>query len=540
LPNLNDEEFLSLLSRQFNSKIDDIQQSLDYSTVREQIAAFVSDSNRITQIQETIQQVLEKFQQQQTQILKSDNPLLQVFPKLAQETSMIDWQQPESQFAQVRNQLVHSLDAQIVETVQAQWTEWQTLLSTRWPELQPLLDRTLVLLQPVLQSPLLTLVVSTMVSFWVVGTVLQGFNNDNKDNMNHRFLWSPYPDGKYDPVTARAYFDRRPLQVLTRAMEIGLASLQFGTKVAFDTMMQNKTSTTDPTILNNKDNYESIAAAAAASNKNDFERGRELTKLLTQLGPTFIKVGQSLSIRTDLLSPGYIRGLATLQDQVPPFDTNTAKRILEQQLQRPLSELFMDEFASQPVAAASLGQVYKNRLRATGETVAIKVQRPNILEKIALDMYLLREFAGILKILLNVNTDTVGTVDAWGTGFVDELDYIQEAKNAEFFTESIAQTPLKDVVFAPTVLHEYSTGTVLTTGWVDGERLDRSSSEDVTRLCSIAMNTYLTMLLELGLLRTYNTKTWTTVKSFRLSCALIELFLSFLSQNICSSCINRL
>jgi hypothetical protein len=474
-----DEEFSSLLSQQFAVNLDAIQQSsLDYySSVREQIAAIVSDnSNGIAQIQDTMQQIVEKSPQQ---IPKSD--LLPFLQTLASERS-IDWQ---SLLAQIRMSL-DSLDAQIVEQVQAQWTEWQTLLSSRWPEVQPVLDQILALLQPLLQqqSPLFTLVLSTVLSFLLVRTVIQGFTANNNNNN----LLSPYPDGKYDPVTARAYFDRRPLQVLTRAMEIGLASLQFGSKVLFD-MMQNKTNDST-TIINN-------------NNNNDFERGRELTKLLTQLGPTFIKVGQSLSIRTDLLSPGYIRGLATLQDQVPPFDTNTAKRILEQQLRRPLSEIFMDEFADEPVAAASLGQVYKNRLRANGETVAIKVQRPDILEKIALDMYLLREFAGILKILLNLNTDTVGTVDAWGTGFVDELDYIQEAKNAEFFTESIAQTPLKDVVFAPTVLHEYSTGTVLTTGWVDGERLDRSSSEDVTQLCSIAMNTYLTMLLELGLLRTY-------------------------------------
>jgi predicted unusual protein kinase regulating ubiquinone biosynthesis (AarF/ABC1/UbiB family) len=94
----------------------------------------------------------------------------------------------------------------------------------------------------------------------------------------------------------------------------------------------------------------------------------------------------------------------------------------------------------------------------------------------------------------------VGTVDAWGNGFVDELDYLQEARNGEYFNQQSQRTPLKDVVLAPKVIEELSTAKVLVTEWVDGERLDRSSQEDVTILCSICMNTYLTMLLEMGLL----------------------------------------
>lgn len=232
---------------------------------------------------------------------------------------------------------------------------------------------------------------------------------------------------------------------------------------------------------------------------NENQRGEELAALLTRLGPTFIKVGQSLSIRTDLLSPAYVRGLATLQDQVPAFDTATAKQILEAEWGQPVENV-IDRLSDKPVAAASLGQVYRCRLKATGEEVAIKVQRPNINEQIALDMHLLREVAPIAKRLGNLNSDTVGTVDAWGAGFVDELDYLQEARNGAFFSERIKSTPLSDVVFAPTVLEEYSTQSVLVSEWVDGQRLDKSTSSDVTVLCSIAMNTYLTMMLELGVL----------------------------------------
>lgn len=206
-----------------------------------------------------------------------------------------------------------------------------------------------------------------------------------------------------------------------------------------------------------------------------------------------------MSIRTDLLSPAYVRGLQTLQDQVPPFSSTVAKSILEKEWGRPIDQVVSD-ISAEPVAAASLGQVYKATLRENGQQVAIKVQRPNIQNQIALDMHLLREVAPIVKGLVNLNTDLVGTVDNWGAGFVDELDYLQEAQNAEQFTATIGTTPLKDVVFAPPVVSELSTQKVLTTEWIDGERLDQSAQGDVTILCSIAMNTYLTMMLETGLL----------------------------------------
>ena len=77
-------------------------------------------------------------------------------------------------------------------------------------------------------------------------------------------------------------------------------------------------------------------------NKNSDIRALELTELLTQLGPSFIKVGQSLSIRTDLLSPAYVRGLKTLEDQVPPFDTNEARRMIEEELGKPVDAIFSE------------------------------------------------------------------------------------------------------------------------------------------------------------------------------------------------------
>lgn len=226
----------------------------------------------------------------------------------------------------------------------------------------------------------------------------------------------------------------------------------------------------------------------------------ELAKLLTELGPSFIKIGQSLSIRTDLLSPAYVKGLQTLQDQVPAFDSEKAKQMLRDAWGVTNLNQVLKDIGEKPVAAASLGQVYKAKLKQDGQEIAIKVQRPNIMNQIALDMHLIRQIAPVLKSTFKLNTDTVGTVDAWGVGFVDELDYLQEAANAELFMEEISSTPLKEVVFAPKTIASLTTDKVLTTEWVTGERLDKSSKEDVTVLCSIAMNTYLTMMLEIGLL----------------------------------------
>jgi predicted unusual protein kinase regulating ubiquinone biosynthesis (AarF/ABC1/UbiB family) len=198
------------------------------------------------------------------------------------------------------------------------------------------------------------------------------------------------------------------------------------------------------------------------------------------------------------LSPGYVRGLASLQDKVAPFDSAIAKQILEEEWGQSLNSV-LSKISDEPVAAASLGQVFKATMK-DGREIAVKVQRPNIMNQIALDMHLLREFAPIAKRTFNLNTDTVGTVDAWGAGFIDELDYIQEAENGKYFMKRIQDTSLKDVVFAPVVVDELTTPKVLVTEWIDGERLDKSSNEDVTILCSICMNTYLTMLLELGVL----------------------------------------
>jgi len=290
----------------------------------------------------------------------------------------------------------------------------------------------------------------------------------------------PYPSGTYNPVDAEIYFESRWGTVLARQMEIGARAALFGMGILGD-----------------------IARGKLKDPAQERMRAEQLTELLTSLGPTFIKVGQSLSIRTDLLRPAYANELATLQDRVPSFPTDVAREIVRRELNvERVEEVFATglEPSASVVAAASLGQVYRATLTTDGSEVAVKVQRPDILEQVALDMHILRQAAPAIKRVLNAQTNLTGVVDDWGIGFVDELDYRKEASNAELFQDSIAKTDLRGVVFSPLVLRSATTRRVLTTEWVDGERLEKAEASDVSRLCAVAMNTYLTMMLDTGVL----------------------------------------
>lgn len=130
------------------------------------------------------------------------------------------------------------------------------------------------------------------------------------------------------------------------------------------------------------------------------------------------------------------------------------------------------------------------------QEVAIKVQRPNVLAEIALDLHLVREFAPIYAKLTNTATDLQGLADEWGRGFIAELDYRTEATKTIQFNIEMEKRDLTSVM-APPVILDYSTEQVLVTEWIDGIRLDQAEDDDVPRLCAVALNAYLVMLLEL-------------------------------------------
>ena len=283
----------------------------------------------------------------------------------------------------------------------------------------------------------------------------------------------PYKEAAYDPAAADAFFRSRPLPALGRLVQLIVKSSGFITNVVLDKKLGREEQMVE-------------------------QRSQQLLELVTSLGPTSIKVGQALSTRTDLLPAAYAAGLTGLQDAVPPFSGEVGRAVIEQELGLKIDDVF-SELSLEPVASASIGQVYKGRLRETGEQVAVKVQRPGVLANVALDLYMMRSIAPVWKRFQDVNTDLVGLVDVWGEGFVNELDYRKEAAATVAFSGAMRERGLGSV-FAPEVIASLSSTHVLTTKWVDGERLASSAADDVPRLCGVALNAYLTMLLDTGTL----------------------------------------
>ena len=287
----------------------------------------------------------------------------------------------------------------------------------------------------------------------------------------------PYKEADYQPTAADKFFRARPLASLGRLVQLTQLSGGFVANLMLDK------------ALKREEEAEIIEA-----------RSQQLLDLVTQLGPTFIKVGQALSIRTDLLPAPYVGGLTQLQDAVPPFSGAQGRAIIEAELGINLDRTF-SKISLEPVASASIGQVYRATLREGGQEVAIKVQRPNVLYNVALDLFMLREILVPFyqKVNPESNTDLRKLVDAWGEGFVNELDYRLEAQATADFSKAMMERGLGSVI-APEVLSELSSAHVLTTKWVDGQRLADSSADDVPRLCGVALNAYLTMLLDTGCL----------------------------------------
>lgn len=230
------------------------------------------------------------------------------------------------------------------------------------------------------------------------------------------------------------------------------------------------------------------------------KRAIQLRQVLTRLGPTFIKVGQALSTRPDLIRKDFLEELVKLQDQLPPFDNAIAFNIIETQLNRQIKEIY-SQISPQPVAAASLGQVYRARLH-TGEEVAVKVQRPNLLPKITLDLYLMRWAATWMApwLPLNLGHDLTLIVDEFGIKLFEEIDYLNEGRNAEKFAANFIDDP---TVKVPAIYWRYTSNRVLTLEWINGFKLTdteriKAAGLDTDTLIQIGVSTGLRQLLEFG------------------------------------------
>ncbi|MGH9914986.1 MAG: ABC1 kinase family protein, partial [Pyrinomonadaceae bacterium] len=228
-----------------------------------------------------------------------------------------------------------------------------------------------------------------------------------------------------------------------------------------------------------------------------------LKERLIALGPTFIKVGQALGTRADLLPLPYVKELITLLDQVPPFSNAEAFSLITTELAKSgstVSDLFV-EIDPEPVAAASLGQVYRAKLK-TGQEVAVKVQRPNLESRITFDIAVLRRIVALLKRIraFNENADWEGMLAEFTQTIFEEMDYRQEALNAERFRHNFRDWR---AIHVPVIYHEYSTSRILTMEFIHGTKVVDLEGLKSRRISSVKVNrllvkAYLKQLLEDG------------------------------------------
>jgi len=228
-------------------------------------------------------------------------------------------------------------------------------------------------------------------------------------------------------------------------------------------------------------------------------RAREAADLVASLGPAFIKAGQALSTRPDIVPPLLLEELAQLQDQLPGFDSALAMACIEDDLGQPVNEIYA-QLDREPISAASLGQVHKGVLHS-GEKVAVKVQRPGLREQITLDLYIVRNIAAWLNRNVGlIRSDLVALIDELGKRVFEEMDYCNEASNAETFAQLHAHNPR---IAVPRIYREATSRRVLTMEWIDGVKLTnleavRELGIDPDELVQVGVNCSLQQLLEHG------------------------------------------
>ncbi|KAG5219190.1 ABC1 family protein [Salix suchowensis] len=239
----------------------------------------------------------------------------------------------------------------------------------------------------------------------------------------------------YSPEDLAVQYGSRPIKVLRRTLEILTAAGSFGLKLFLD-----------------KRN--------GVFDQKKRKRAAELRRIFTRLGPTFVKLGQGLSTRPDICPPEYLEELAELQ----------------RELGLSLDSIF-SSISPSPIAAASLGQVYKAQLTYSGQTVAVKVQRPGIEEAIGLDFYLIRGLGFFINKYVDIITsDVVALIDEFARRVYQELNYVQDpagGQNARRFKKLYAD---REDILVPDIFWDYTSSKVLTMEWVDGVKLNEQDA----------------------------------------------------------------
>jgi len=222
-------------------------------------------------------------------------------------------------------------------------------------------------------------------------------------------------------------------------------------------------------FLRDRRRFVLLGRASTRSQKHHERRARRLTKVLGGLGPTFIKLAQLFSSRADILPEPYLSHIGTLQDQVPPDPWDSVARVLEGELERPAEEVF-EEFETEPMAAASLGQVYRARFQ--GEDVAVKILRPGVEEAVALDLEISFRVLFWLNVLFRNHHVRALTnlVREFSVRVREEMDFRHEAENMEVFR---AFFPDDGRVRVPRVRDELTRKRVLVMEYCSGTKIDR-------------------------------------------------------------------
>ncbi|KAF2930197.1 protein ACTIVITY OF BC1 COMPLEX KINASE 3, chloroplastic [Oryza sativa Japonica Group] len=280
----------------------------------------------------------------------------------------------------------------------------------------------------------------------------------------------------FSPELLSSRYGSRPVKVALRAAEVVSKIGAFGLKVFLD-----------------EQRGQSSSAVRRA-------RAVELRTILTRLGPTFVKIGQGLSTRPDLCPPEYLEELSELQDSLPTFPDEEAFACIERELGFPLDSIY-STISPSPIAAASLGQVYKARLKYSGQLVAVKVQRPGIEDIIGLDFYLLRGLGYLINKYVDfISSDVVALMDEFARRVYQELNYVQEGQNARRFKKLYAD---KQDVLVPDIFWDYTSAKVLTMEWIEGVKLNQQAAIEkqglkVLDLVNIGIQCSLRQLLEYG------------------------------------------
>ena len=248
----------------------------------------------------------------------------------------------------------------------------------------------------------------------------------------------------YDPKTISKIYQKNPKRLLKRLWQTLIPIFGYIISVGWD----------------------KITGRLKDENQARF-RASQLTNLLVELGPAFVKAGQALSTRPDIIPVVLLEELSQLQDQLPGFSGDKAMELIEEDLKKKINEVFLS-IDKEPISAASLGQVHKAILK-NGDCVAVKVQRPGLREQITLDLYIVRNIAFWLKNNIGlIRSDLVALIDELGKRVFEEMDYINEANNAEKF-RNMHQKNLKIAV--PKIYNEFTSRRVLTMEWIEGTKL---------------------------------------------------------------------